>query len=100
MLNMMFLKVRKFACKLCLSSCCNSSSSSVQVSGRTCHKSIQTFDSGSTMLDGGSLASYSSQHVARCSSVVSYHQGSNHGCFGRPGAHESAISAFIPLAAQ
>ena len=36
-------------------------SSSVQLSGRTCQWSTQTFDSGSTMLDGGSMASHSSQ---------------------------------------
>ena len=45
--------------KLCVSSSCLSSSSSVHVSGRTCQRSTQTFDSGSTMLDGGSLASHS-----------------------------------------
>ena len=34
-----------------------SSSGSVQVSGRICERPTQTFDSGDTMLDGGSLAS-------------------------------------------
>ena len=53
-----------------------------------------------TMLDGGSLAPHSSQHVGRCSSVVPHHKRSHHGCFGRPGAQGSAISAFNPLAAQ
>ena len=38
-------------------------SSSVQVSGRTYLRSTQTFDPGGTMLDGGSFASDSSQHV-------------------------------------
>ena len=51
--------------KLCVSSSCINSSSSVQVSGRTCQRSTQTFDSGGTMLDGGSLASHSFQHVGR-----------------------------------
>ena len=52
---------------LCVSSSCISSSGSVQVSGRTCQRSTQTIDSGDTMLDGGSLAPHSSQHVGRCS---------------------------------
>ena len=52
------------------------------------------------MLDGGSLASHSSQHVGRCSSVVSHHKRSHCGCFSRPGAQGSVISAFNPLAAQ
>ena len=71
-----------------------------QVSGRTGQWSTLTFDSGGAMLDGGSLASHSSQHVGRCSSAVSYHNRSCHGCFSRPGAQGSAISAFNPLAAQ
>ena len=86
--------------KLCVSSSNSSSSSSVQVPGGPCQWSTQTFDSGGTMLDGGSLASHSSQHVGRCSSVVSHHKRSHCGCFGSPGAHGSAISAFNPLAAQ
>ena len=45
--------------RLCVSSSCISSSSSVQVSGGTCQRSTQAFDSGGTMLDGGSLASHS-----------------------------------------
>ena len=52
------------------------------------------------MLDGGSLAPHSSQHVGRCSLAVSYHKRSHHGCFGRPGAQGPAISVFNPLAAQ
>ena len=52
---------------LCVSSSCTSSSSSVQDPGRTCQRSTETFDSGGTMLDGGSLASHSSQHVGRYS---------------------------------
>ena len=57
--------------KLYLSSSCISFFSSIQVSGRTCHRSIQTFGSGSTILDRGSLASHSSQHVGRHSLVLS-----------------------------
>ena len=86
--------------KLCLSSSCISSSSYVQVSGRTCHRSFQTFDSSGTMLDGGSLAFHSSQHVGRCSLALSCHKSSHHGCLSMPGAQGSAISAFKPLAAQ
>ena len=86
--------------KLCVSSSCISSSSSVQVSGRTCQRSTQTFDSGGTMLDGGSLASHSSQHVGRHSSVVSHHKRSCHGYVGRPGVQGSTIPAFNPLATQ
>ena len=67
---------------------------------RTCQWLTQTFDYGGTMLDGGSSASHSSQHVGRCSSVVSHHKRSCYGCFGRPGAQGSVISAFNPLAAQ
>ena len=52
------------------SSSCITSSGSVHVSGRTCQRSTQTFDSGGTMLDGGSLAPHSSQHVGRCSLAV------------------------------
>ena len=71
-----------FSGKLCVSFSGSSPSSSVQVPGRTCQRSTQTFDSSGTMLDGGSLASHSSQHVGRCSSVVSHHKRSC-GCFGR-----------------
>ena len=52
------------------------------------------------MLDGGSLASHSSQHADRCSLAVSHCKRSCRGCFGRPGAQGSAISAFNPLTAQ
>ena len=86
--------------KLCVSSSDSSSSRSVQVSGGTCQQSTQTFDSGVTMLDGGSLASHCSQHVGKCSLAVSHHKRSHHGYFGRPGAQGSVITAFNPLAAQ
>ena len=86
--------------KLCVSSSCTSSSSSVHVPGRTFQRSILTSDSGGTMLGGDSLASHSSQHVGRYSLVLSHHKRSLHGCFSRPCAQGSAISAFNPLAAQ
>ena len=86
--------------KLYVSSFCISSSISVQDSGRTCQQSTQTFDSGCTVLDGGSLASHSSWHVGRHSLVLSHHKRSHHGCFSRPHAQGSALSAFNPLAAQ
>ena len=57
-------------------------------------------DYGGTMLEGGSLAPHSSQHVGRHSLVVFHHKRSCHGCFDRQGAQGSAISAFNPLAAQ
>ena len=86
--------------KLCVSSSRISSSSSVQVSGRACQRSTWLFDSGGTMLDGGSLTLHSSQHLGRHSSAVPHHKRSHHGCFSRPGAQGSAISAFNSLAAQ
>ena len=84
--------------KFCVSSSCSGPSCSVQVSSRTCQQSTQTFTSGGSMLDGGSLASHSSQHAGRCSSVVPSCKRSHCGCFGRPGTQGSAISAFNPLA--
>ena len=66
--------------KLCVSSSCISSFCSVQVFGRTCQRSTQTLDSGGTMLDGGSLASHSCQHVGRCSWALSHHKRSCHRC--------------------
>ena len=87
-----------FSGKLCVSSSGCSPSGAVQVSGRTCQQSTQTFDSGGTMLDGDSLASYSSQYVGRCYLAVFHHKRSHHGCFSRPGTQGSVISAFNPLA--
>ena len=58
--------------KLCVSSSSSGPSCSVQVSSRTCQQSTQTFTSGGSMLDGGSLASHSSQHTGRHSSAVSH----------------------------
>ena len=86
--------------KLCVSSSSSGPSCSVQVCSRTCQQSTQTFTSGGSMLDGGSLASHSSQHAGTCSLAVPSCKRSHHGCFGRPGARGSAISAFNPLAAQ
>ena len=86
--------------KSLVSSSCISSSGSVQVSGRTCQRSSQTFYSGGTMLDEGSLDCHSSQHVGRCSSAVPHHKRSHHGCLNRPGAQGSAISALKSLAAS
>ena len=86
--------------KLCVSSSGSGPSYSVQVSSRTCQQSTQTFTSGGSMLDGGSLASHSFQHAGRCSAVLPSGKGSHHGCFSRPGTQGSAISAFNPLAAQ
>ena len=60
-----------------------------QVSSQTCQRSTQTFTSGGSMLDGGSLASHSSQHAGRCSSGVLCSNRSCHGCFGRPGTQGS-----------
>ena len=86
--------------KLHVSSSCIISSSSVQVSGRTCQRSTEMFDSGGTMLDRGSLALHSSQHVGRCSLVVFHYKRSLCGCFGKAGTQGPAISAFNPMAAQ
>ena len=86
--------------KLCLSSSCIISSGSVQCSGRTCHGSIQTFDSCGTMLDGGSLASQSSQPIGRHSSALSCNKRPCHGSIDGPGTQGSAISVFNLLAAQ
>ena len=52
------------------------------------------------MLDGGSLASLSSQYVGRCSSALSHCKWSCHGCSSRIRAQGSAISAFNPLTIQ
>ena len=95
-----FSHPQTFQDKLCVSPSGSSPSSSVQVSGRTCQQSTQTFDSGGAMLDGGSLASHSSQHVGRYSSTVYHHKRSCHACSGRPGMQGSALSAFNPLAVQ
>ena len=86
--------------ELYISSACISSFYVVQVSGRTCYKSIQSSYSSGTMLDGGSLAFHSSQNVGRCFCLVSHPRRPHHRCFGEPGAQGSVIAAFNPLAAQ
>ena len=86
--------------KLCVPSSSSGPSCSVQVSSRTCQQSTQTFTSGGSMLDGGSLASHSSQHAGRHSSAVTHRKRSRRGCLGRPGAQGSVVSAFNPLVAQ
>ena len=86
--------------ELCLSSSSINSSSVVQVSSRTCPKSIQISYSSRTMFNGDSLASHSSQHVERCSSSVPHHKASHHGYFSRLVAQGSVIAAFSPVAAQ
>ena len=87
----------EFSGKLCVSFYGSGPSSSVQVSSRTCQWSTQTFTSGGSMLDGGSLTSHSSQRAGRCSSAVPSCKRSRCGCFSRPGAQGSPISAFNPL---
>ena len=86
--------------KLCNSSSCISSPHSVQVSSRTCHRSIQISNSSGTLLDVGSLNSHNFQHVGRHSSSVFCCGGSCHGCFSRLGTPRSTIAAFNPLAIQ
>ena len=85
--------------KLCVSSSCVSSSDSVQVSGRTCQRSTQMFDSGCTMLDGGSLAPHSSQNVGRHSLAVPDHKNLIVDVSVGQALQGSTISAFNPLAA-
>ena len=86
--------------ELSISSVCINSSSLVQLSNRTCHKSIQTSHSCGTMLDGSSLAFPSSQHVGRWSSLVSNHKRFHHRCFSRPGVQGSPSAALNSLAAH
>ena len=88
------------SCKLCLSSSCINSFSSVKVSGRTFQKSIETFNSSGTALDGGCLAYHSNQHVGRHSWALFCFKRSQCGCFSGPGDQGSAISAFNCLDAQ
>ena len=71
--------------ELCVSSPCIHSPSSVQVSGKTWHRSFHISDPYCTLLDGRSLAYNNSQHVRRFSSFVSYCERSHYECFGRLG---------------
>ena len=82
--------------KLCISSCI-SCFSSVQAFDRTCQRSTQTYQLGGTMLGRGSLATHSSLHVGRCSSVLSSHKRSYCGCFGRPCVQRFAIYFHLSL---
>ena len=67
--------------ELCVSSSCIGSLGSVQVPSRTCHRSIQTSYCSGTLLVGIFLASHSSQHVWRHSSLLFYLNESCHWCF-------------------
>ena len=66
----------------------------VHISGRTCHRSIQTSYCSSSLLDGGYLSVYSSYDVGRHSLLLSYCIKSCHGWYNRLGAEGSAIIAF------
>ena len=52
--------------ELCISSSLNSTS--IHISGRTCHKSCQASNSSRTSLERGSLASQNTLHIRRYSS--------------------------------
>ena len=67
-----------------------------QVSGRICQRSAQTFDSGGTMLDRGSLVSPSSQHLADILQHFTHCERSHCGYFSKPCAQGPAIFAFNP----
>ena len=84
--------------ELCLSSFCISSPSSVQVSGKTCHRSTQTYYCRSILLDGSSLAFHSAQHIDIF--PLSYCTKSCNEYSGRLGYQGSTISTFNPLATQ
>ena len=71
-----------------------------QVSGGTAHKLIKISHSSCTLLHGGSLASHCSQYIGRCSLPVCHCKRSHQGCFNRPSAKGSVISACNPLAAR
>ena len=86
--------------ELCVFAANLSSTSGTHISGKTCHWSAHTSYFSSTLLDGGSLASHSSQNVGRHSSLVSHHKRHHHGCFGRSDAQRSAVTALNPLVIQ
>ena len=85
--------------ELCVSFPHVCSSTSVQVSGRTCQGSVQISYSSGTLLDGGSLASHHFQHFGRHSSFMSHCKRPHHGCLGRLGPQGPAITTFNLLAA-
>ena len=68
--------------------------SSVQVSGRICHRSIQNSYSNGTLLHLGYLASYCSQYVGTHSLLLSYCTNTYHGCFSGWGVQRSTTTAF------
>ena len=70
-----------------------------QVSDRTCQRSVQTSNSSDTLLNGGFLASHSSQHVGRHFSLASCKKFC-HGYFSRPGALGYTTVIFKSWAAQ
>ena len=86
--------------ELCVSFFCIGSLSSFHVSGRTYHRSIQTSYSSGTLLYGGYLASFRSQHVGRHSLLVSYCTKSCHWCFSRLITPGSAITVSNPGCSQ
>ena len=57
--------------ELHISHTCVCSSSSVQVSGGICSRSVQNSNNCCTLLGGGSLALQNPQHIERRSSLVS-----------------------------
>ena len=95
-----FQSLLDISCELYVSSSCIGSPSSVHISDRTCQRSIQTSYSYGILLDGAFLASHSSQHVSRLSSLVSCCKKTCNGCCSGLGAQGSTIAAFSPLAAQ
>ena len=72
----------------------------IQVPARMCHRSIPTSSSSSTLLNGGSFASHSSQYVGRHSLLVPHCKGPHHGLLSQPCALGSAVAAYNPLVAQ
>ena len=86
--------------ELCVFSSSCSSPGSIQDPRIVTHWSLQISYSCDTLLDGGSLASHSSQHAGRYSSYVSDHKGPYQRCLGQLGAEGSLITAFNHLATQ
>ena len=76
--------------ELCISCSCIACPGSVKVTDRTCGRSIQTYYSRGTLLNGASLAFHGSQYIGRCSSLVSHFTRPHHGYFIRCSAQGSA----------
>ena len=85
---------------LSISSSHISSPSSVQVSGRTCHRSIQNSYCSYTLFSRSFFTSHSSQHVGRHSLLVSYCKKSHYEWLNRLGVQGSAVAAFNCLDTQ